>query len=76
MQLNQVLMLILYTPHIPDKIYAFMLARTYYLELLRQELKYMSTHLDLYHAKSFSCDDEKAVVGTINLDFRSFIFTF
>ena len=28
------------------------------------------------HAKEFICDDEKAVVGTINLDFRSLYLHF
>ena len=63
-------------PHIPDKKYAFMLARTYYLELIEAGVKIYEYIPGFVHAKVFSCDDEKAVVGTINLDFRSLYLHF
>ena len=63
-------------PHIPDKKYAFMLARTYYLELIKAGVKIYEYIPGFVHAKVFSCDDEKAVVGTINLDFRSLYLHF
>ena len=58
-------------PSIPDKKSAFMLARTYYPELIRAGVKIYEYTPGFVHAKVFSSDDEKAVVGTINLDFRS-----
>ena len=63
-------------PHIPDKKYAYVLARTHYPELIRKGVKIYEYTPGFIHAKNFSCDDEKAVVGTINLDFRSLYLHF
>ncbi len=62
---------IIIMPHIPDKKYAFILAHTYYEELLDAGVKIYEFTPGFIHAKTFTSDDEKAVVGTINLDFRS-----
>ncbi len=62
---------IIIMPHIPDKKYAFVLAHTYYEDLLGAGVKIYEFTPGFVHAKVFSSDDEKAVVGTINLDFRS-----
>lgn len=59
-------------PHIPDKKYAFWLAHTYYEELLRAKVKIYEFTPGFVHAKVFVADGKKAVVGSINLDFRSF----
>ena len=48
-----------------------MLARSYYEELLSAGVKIYEYTPGFVHAKSFTSDDEKAVVGTINLDYRS-----
>ncbi|MBQ7915743.1 MAG: cardiolipin synthase [Firmicutes bacterium] len=58
-------------PHIPDKWYAFQVARTYYRELLEEGVKIYEYTPGFIHAKSYVSDDEKAVVGSINMDFRS-----
>ncbi len=58
-------------PHIPDKKYAFFLAHTYYEELLEGGVEIYEFTPGFVHAKVFTSDGEKAVVGTINLDFRS-----
>lgn len=58
-------------PHIPDKRYAFILAKTYYNELLEAGVKIYEYIPGFVHAKVFVCDDEKAVVGSLNLDYRS-----
>ena len=63
-------------PHIPDKRYAYFLARTHYPELIKKGVKIYEYLPGFIHAKNFSCDDEKAVVGTINLDFRSLYLHF
>lgn len=63
-------------PHIPDKKYAYLLARTHYAELIRQGVKVYEYLPGFIHAKVFSSDNEKAVVGTINLDFRSLYLHF
>ena len=63
-------------PHIPDKWYAFALAKTYYAELIKAGVKIFEYTPGFVHAKSFVVDDEQAVVGTINLDFRSLYLHF
>lgn len=58
-------------PHIPDKKYAFSLAKTYYNELLEAGVRIMEYEPGFVHAKVFVADDNEAVVGTVNLDYRS-----
>ncbi|MBO4982179.1 MAG: cardiolipin synthase [Lachnospiraceae bacterium] len=58
-------------PHIPDKKAAFALAKTYYNELLEAGVAIYEYTPGFVHAKIFVSDDEKAVVGTVNLDYRS-----
>lgn len=67
---------IIIMPHIPDKQYAYMLARSYYRELIEAGVQIYEYTPGFVHAKSFVSDDEKAVVGTINLDFRSLYLHF
>ncbi len=67
---------IIIMPHIPDKIYAYLLARSYYAELLRAGVRIYEYTPGFVHAKMFTSDDEKAVVGTINLDYRSLYLHF
>ena len=63
-------------PHIPDKLYAYLLARTYYPVLLKAGVRIFEYTPGFIHAKVFTSDDCKAVVGTINLDFRSLYLHF
>ena len=63
-------------PGIPDKTYAFALAKTYYPELLRAGVKIYQYEPGFVHAKEFTSDGNKAVVGTINLDYRSLYLHF
>ena len=58
-------------PHIPDKKIVFAVARTYYPQLIKSGIKIYEYVPGFVHAKTFLADDEVAVVGTINLDFRS-----
>ncbi len=64
------------TPFIPDKKIAFSLTRSNYLALIRGGVKIYEYTPGFIHAKSFLADDEVATVGTINLDYRSFLFHF
>ncbi len=59
------------TPGIPDKKTAYMLTRSYYEVLLRAGVKIYEYTPGFMHAKMFVSDDRCAVVGTINLDYRS-----
>ncbi len=67
---------VLIMPHIPDKKYAYLLARSYYPELIEAGVKIYEYTPGFVHAKVFVSDDETAVVGTINLDFRSLYLHF
>lgn len=58
-------------PHIPDKKYAFYLARTYYKELLEAGIRIYEYTPGFVHAKMSVSDGNKAIVGTINHDYRS-----
>lgn len=58
-------------PYVPDKWYAFALAKTYYEELIEAGVEIYEYIPGFVHAKIFVSDDDTATVGTINLDFRS-----
>ncbi len=63
-------------PHIPDKWYAFLLAKTYYGELIEAGVQIYEYTPGFIHAKVFVSDNDTATVGTINLDYRSFYHHF
>lgn len=58
-------------PHIPDKKTVFAMSRSYYRELLDAGVQIFEYTPGFVHAKVFLSDDKCAVVGTINLDYRS-----
>jgi cardiolipin synthase len=58
-------------PGIPDKKLAFALAKSHYKRLVQSGVKIYEYTPGFIHAKVVTCDDRKAVVGTINLDYRS-----
>lgn len=64
------------TPHIPDKKTVFLLTRSYYSQLIDAGVRIYEYLPGFLHAKSFVCDDEVAIVGTINLDYRSLYLHF
>lgn len=63
-------------PHIPDKKYAFYLAQSYYKELLNAGVKIYEYTPGFVHSKVFISDNIEAVVGTVNLDYRSLYLHF
>jgi len=64
------------TPGIPDKKYVFILTQSYYSQLVQGGVKIYQYDPGFIHAKSFVCDDKFAIVGTINLDYRSLYLHF
>lgn len=58
-------------PGIPDKPIPYALAKTYFEPLMKSGVKIYLYQPGFIHAKVFICDHSKAVVGTINLDYRS-----
>ena len=67
---------IIIMPHIPDKWYAFAVAKTYYKELIEGGVQIYEYAPGFVHAKVFVSDDDTATVGSINLDFRSLYLHF
>lgn len=58
-------------PGIPDKTVPYALAKSHYASLIEAGVKIYEYTPGFVHAKVFVSDDETAVVGTINLDYRS-----
>jgi len=63
-------------PGIPDKKIVYRLSRSYYMYLFESGARVYEYTPGFMHAKSFVSDDEIAVVGTINLDYRSLYLHF
>ena len=64
------------TPGIPDKKIIYEISRSYYENLLRGGVRIFEYTPGFVHSKVFVSDDDKAVVGTINLDYRSLYLHF
>lgn len=64
------------TPNIPDKRYAFAVTQSSYEELLESGVSIYQYTPGFNHGKTFVVDDNYAVVGTINLDYRSLYLHF
>ena len=63
-------------PGIPDKKLVFRLSRSYYLPLLRAGVRIYEYTPGFLHAKCCVSDDRAAVVGSINMDYRSMFLHF
>lgn len=64
------------TPHIPDKKLVFMVTRSFYKSLIKEGVKIYEYTPGFIHSKTMISDDIKAVVGTINFDYRSLFLHF
>lgn len=64
------------TPHIPDKWYVHPVTQYNYLELLEAGIEIYEYTPGFVHSKLFISDDRIATVGTVNMDYRSFVFHF
>jgi cardiolipin synthase len=64
------------TPSIPDKKTVYRLTRANYGALMDAGVKIYEYSPGFIHAKSMLCDGKYAVVGTINLDYRSLYLHF
>ena len=67
---------VLILPGIPDKPAPYALAKTHYAALLDSGVRICEYTPGFVHAKMFVCDGREAVVGTINLDYRSLYLHF
>lgn len=59
------------TPGIPDKKFIYVMTRSYYPNLVREGVRIFEYSPGFIHEKQMLCDDTSAVVGTINMDYRS-----
>ena len=66
----------LVVPGIPDKKLVYRLTRSYYVPLIRAGVKIYEYTPGFLHAKCYVSDDKIAVVGSINMDYRSLFLHF
>ena len=64
------------TPNIPDKWYVDAITKSFYKDLVELGVRIYEYQPGFIHAKTFVSDDDTAVVGTINLDYRSLYLHF
>lgn len=64
------------TPRIPDKKTVFMITRSFYEPLTKAGVKIYEYVPGFIHSKMMVADDNYAVVGSINLDYRSLYLHF
>ncbi len=63
-------------PHIPDKKIVFGMTRSIYPRLMAAGVKIYEYEQGFVHAKSYVADGKYAMIGTINLDYRSLVHHF
>ncbi|MBQ8689377.1 MAG: cardiolipin synthase [Clostridia bacterium] len=63
-------------PHIPDKKMVFGITRSFYKRLMDAGVRIYEYEPGFIHAKSYVADDQYAMIGTINLDYRSLVHHF
>lgn len=64
------------TPHIPDKIVILAMTRGNYMELLKHGVRIFEFTPGFNHTKNFVMDDRFGIVGTVNMDYRSYYLHF
>lgn len=64
------------TPNIPDKKMVFAATRAHYMQLIEAGVKIYEYSPGFIHAKQIIADDYCAIVGSVNLDFRSLYLNF
>lgn len=64
------------TPGVPDKWYVYEITRSNYTALTAAGVKIYEFTPGFLHSKVFLADDSTAVVGTVNLDYRSLYLHF
>ena len=63
-------------PHVPDKKLVFHMSQSYYRRLMDAGVKILEYAPGFLHAKSYLVDDQYAMLGSINLDYRSLVHHF
>jgi len=63
-------------PHIPDKKIVFNMTKSFYKRFIDTNVKIYEYKPGFIHAKTYIADDKYAIIGTINLDYRSLVHHF
>ncbi len=63
-------------PHIPDKKLVFGMTHSFYPRLMAAGVRIYEYEPGFVHAKSYLADGKYAMIGTINLDYRSLVHHF
>ena len=63
-------------PHIPDKKLVFEMTKTFYQRIMNAGVKIYEYKKGFVHAKCYLVDGETAMIGTINMDYRSLVHHF
>ena len=63
-------------PHIPDKKIIFNMTKSFYKRFIDSGVKIYEYEPGFIHAKTYIADDKYAIIGTINLDYRSLVHHF
>lgn len=63
-------------PHVPDKYSVHAVTRSYYNPLLKQGVRIFEYSPGFIHSKVLLADDNCAMIGSANLDYRSFYSNF
>ncbi|MBE6653685.1 MAG: cardiolipin synthase [Ruminococcaceae bacterium] len=66
----------LVVPAVPDKKIVYELTKSYFPELIENGVKVYKFTPGFIHSKAFVADDRQAVVGSVNLDYRSLTLHF
>ena len=64
------------TPGIPDKWYVYWVTQSYYRVLLQAGVRIFEYTPGFIHAKMYVSDDQTAIVGSANMDYRSLYLHF
>ena len=63
-------------PHVPDKKLVSGMTKSFYHRLIKSGVKIYEYEPGFIHAKSYIVDDDYAMIGTVNLDYRSLVHHF
>ena len=63
-------------PHIPDKKIVFQMTKSFYSRLMKAGVRIYEYEPGFIHAKSYVADGKYAMIGTVNLDYRSLVHHF
>lgn len=63
-------------PHVPDNKLIFGMTKSFYNRLMKAGVKIYEYEPGFIHAKCYVADDDYAMIGTVNLDYRSLVHHF